>query len=126
MRSTGKRQSKTTAAVGEGEVSLSFLGIRVPLNLLAWLPLCVFRRSLPRYNHRVEMAVLMRASSQGSLASRRGQSFRGVTWDKMKKMWRVRVCLAGGGREHVGYFLNEKEGALAYTKALARISEPPV
>jgi len=56
-------------------------------------------------------------------ASRRNQSFRGVTWDKMKKMWRVRVCLAGGGREHVGYFLNEREGALAYTRALSRIRQ---
>lgn len=38
-------------------------------------------------------------------------------------MWRVRVCLAGGGREHVGYFLNEEEGALAYQRALNRIRE---
>ena len=27
---------------------------------------------------------------------------RGVTWDKSKKMWRVRLCLPGGGREHIG------------------------
>ena len=51
------------------------------------------------------------------------QSFRGVTWDKMKKMWRVRVCLAGGGREHVGYYLSEKEGALAYLRAVERIKQ---
>ena len=50
-------------------------------------------------------------------------NFRGVTWDKMKKMWRVRVCLAGGGREHVGYYLDEKEGALAYLRAVERIKQ---
>ena len=38
-------------------------------------------------------------------------------------MWRVRVCLAGGGREHVGYFLDEKEGALAYLRAVERIKQ---
>jgi hypothetical protein len=27
---------------------------------------------------------------------------RGVTWDKSKNMWRVRLCLPGGGREHIG------------------------
>mmetsp|Transcript_16308 Transcript_16308/g.25313 ORF Transcript_16308/g.25313 Transcript_16308/m.25313 type:complete len:515 (-) Transcript_16308:149-1693(-) len=62
-------------------------------------------------------------SSSGSshfAFSRKGQSFRGVTWDKMKKMWRVRVCLAGGGREHVGYFVDEAEGAKAYQIALEK------
>jgi hypothetical protein len=59
----------------------------------------------------------------GSAGSKLNQSFRGVTWDKMKKMWRVRVCLAGGGREHVGYYLDEKEGALAYLRAVERIKQ---
>ena len=36
-------------------------------------------------------------------------------------MWRVRLCLAGGGREHVGYFANEEEGAWAYHCALQRL-----
>jgi hypothetical protein len=63
-------------------------------------------------------------AKEGNVAgSRLPQSFRGVTWDKMKKMWRVRVCLAGGGREHVGYFLDEKEGALAYLRAVERIKQ---
>ena len=62
---------------------------------------------------------------EASTCSRLHQSFRGVTWDKMKKMWRVRVCLAGGGREHVGYFLDEKEGAMAYLRAVERIKQGP-
>ena len=62
-------------------------------------------------------------SREGNTSSRLHQSFRGVTWDKMKKMWRVRVCLAGGGREHVGYFLDEKEGAMAYLRAVERIKQ---
>ncbi len=33
-------------------------------------------------------------------------------------MWRVRLCLAGGGRRHVGYFADEGEGAAAYFRAL--------
>ena len=36
-------------------------------------------------------------------------------------MWRVRLCLAGGGREHIGYFSDEREGALAYAEALQRL-----
>ena len=62
-----------------------------------------------------------KGAKEGSAGSKLPQSFRGVTWDKMKKMWRVRVCLAGGGREHVGYYLDEKEGALAYLRAVERI-----
>ena len=54
---------------------------------------------------------------------RKSQSFRGVTWDKMKSMWRVRLCLAGGGREHIGYFSDEEEGAKAYFAALARLEK---
>jgi hypothetical protein len=38
-------------------------------------------------------------------------------------MWRVRLCLAGGGREHIGYFSNEEEGALAYQRALQRVKK---
>jgi hypothetical protein len=37
------------------------------------------------------------------------------------QMWRVRLCLAGGGREHVGYFANEEAGAAAYIRALERL-----
>ena len=37
------------------------------------------------------------------------------------QMWRVRLCLAGGGREHVGYFANQEEGAWAYHCALQRL-----
>jgi hypothetical protein len=29
--------------------------------------------------------------------------------------------LAGGGREHVGYFANEEAGAMAYARALERL-----
>jgi len=54
-------------------------------------------------------------------SGRRSQNFRGVTWDKAKQMWRVRLCLAGGGREHIGYFSDEREGALAYAEALQRL-----
>lgn len=36
------------------------------------------------------------------------------------QMWRVRLCLAGGGREHVGYFNNEHDGAMAYQLAVQR------
>ena len=64
---------------------------------------------------------LSKEKAGGAGGSRLPQSLRGVTWDKMKKMWRVRVCLAGGGREHVGYFLDEKEGAMAYLRAVERI-----
>ncbi len=73
----------------------------------------------------VEASGARRAPAKESnvAGSRLPQSFRGVTWDKMKKMWRVRVCLAGGGREHVGYFLDEKEGALAYLRAVERIKQ---
>jgi hypothetical protein len=39
----------------------------------------------------------------------------------MVQMWRVRLCLAGGGREHIGYFGNEQEGAWAYQRALDRL-----
>ena len=46
------------------------------------------------------------------------QSFRGVAWDKVKKMWRVRVTLVGGGRAHVGYYNDEAQGAAAYSQAL--------
>jgi hypothetical protein len=35
----------------------------------------------------------------------------------------VRVCLAGGGREHVGYYLDEAQGAAAYQQALERIRQ---
>lgn len=52
---------------------------------------------------------------------RKSQNYRGVTWDKVKQMWRVRLCLAGGGREHIGYFSDEHEGALAYARALQRL-----
>ena len=38
-------------------------------------------------------------------------------------MWRVRLCLAGGAREHVGYFNNEQEGAWAYQRALERLKK---
>ena len=38
------------------------------------------------------------------------------------QMWRVRLCLAGGGREHVGYFADEEEGAWAYRAALERLN----
>ena len=68
-------------------------------------------------------ALSKEGSGGGGGSSRLPQSFRGVTWDKMKKMWRVRVCLAGGGREHVGYFLDEKEGAMAYLRAVERIKQ---
>lgn len=37
------------------------------------------------------------------------------------QMWRVRLCLAGGGREHIGYFSDENEGAMAYARALQRL-----
>jgi len=58
---------------------------------------------------------------------RKNQHFRGVTWDKVKQMWRVRLCLAGGGREHIGYFADEHEGAMAYARALHRLKNelPP-
>lgn len=39
------------------------------------------------------------------------------------QMWRVRLCLAGGGREHVGYFANEEAGAAAYNRALERLKK---
>jgi hypothetical protein len=39
----------------------------------------------------------------------------------MVQMWRVRLCLAGGGREHVGYFASEEAGAVAYARALERL-----
>jgi len=55
--------------------------------------------------------------------SKKNQSYRGVTWDKVKQMWRVRLCLAGGGREHIGYFANEEEGAWAYRRALQRLKK---
>eukprot|EP00960_Hanusia_phi_P048066 758750-Hanusia_phi.AAC.2 len=54
-------------------------------------------------------------------SGRRSQNYRGVTWDKVKQMWRVRLCLAGGGREHIGYFSDEREGAMAYAEALQRL-----
>ena len=41
----------------------------------------------------------------------------------MLQMWRVRLCLAGGGREHVGYFANEEQGAVAYHNALQRLKK---
>lgn len=44
--------------------------------------------------------------------------YKGVTWDRVKKMWRVRLCLQGGARQHVGYYMDEKEGAVAYLQAL--------
>jgi len=44
-------------------------------------------------------------------AGKKGQGYRGVTWDRVKQMWRVRLCHPGGSREHVGYFSNEQEGA---------------
>ena len=40
--------------------------------------------------------------------------------DECEQMWRVRLCLAGGGREHVGYYANEEEGAHAYNVALQK------
>jgi hypothetical protein len=48
--------------------------------------------------------ILIHAGKTGE----KGQKFRGVTWDKVKNMWRVRLCLAGGGREHIGYFADEE------------------
>ena len=38
-------------------------------------------------------------------------------------MWRVRLCLAGGGREHVGYFSKEEDGAMAYQRAIQRLKK---
>ena len=37
----------------------------------------------------------------------------------MLQMWRVRLCLAGGGREHVGYYADDEKAALAYNKAVS-------
>jgi len=45
--------------------------------------------------------------------------YKGVTWDRVKRMWRVRLCLQGGARQHVGYYVDEEEGAVAYVQALA-------
>ncbi len=41
----------------------------------------------------------------------------GVTWDRAKRMWRVRVCLVGGSRQHIGYYADEEQGAESYLDA---------
>jgi len=47
------------------------------------------------------------------------QSYPGVVWDKVKRMWRVRVPLGGCKRRHVGYFYDWAQGAAAYSHALS-------
>ena len=34
--------------------------------------------------------------------------YKGVTWDRVKRMWRVRLCLQGGARQHVGYYTERR------------------
>ena len=58
----------------------------------------------------------MTGMSSGKTDSRH-QSFRGVTWNTHRQMWRVQVCLAGGWRQDVGYYLDEAQGAAAYSQA---------
>jgi len=66
-----------------------------------------------------EGIVLHDRASGGADRERRAASrYKGVTWDRVKRMWRVRLCLAGGARQHVGYYLDEEEGAVAYVHAL--------
>ena len=75
--------------------------------------------------------------SSKARGERRAAKYKGVTWDRVKKMWRcvqriilsgsfasdlwlsgadlrtllsrVRLCLVGGSRQHVGYFADEDE-----------------
>ena len=54
-------------------------------------------------------------------ASRKGGKYKGVTWDRAKRMWRVRVCLVGGSRQHIGYYADEEAGAEAYLDALKQL-----
>jgi hypothetical protein len=49
---------------------------------------------------------------------------RGVTWDKAKRMWRVRASAPGGARAHVGYYAVLEEARGAHAAALARRRAP--
>ena len=72
-----------------------------------------------------------RGDGSKARGERRAAKYKGVTWDRVKKMWRcvlfckkgflfrflrcriyrcrVRLCLVGGSRQHVGYFADEDE-----------------
>eukprot|EP00802_Teleaulax_amphioxeia_P012421 Tamp_12463.p1 GENE.Tamp_12463~~Tamp_12463.p1 ORF type:complete len:182 (+),score=28.41 Tamp_12463:81-626(+) len=64
--------------------------------------------------------IVLHDRGNGAEKERRAASrYKGVTWDRVKRMWRVRLCLAGGARQHVGYYLDEEEGAVAYVHALS-------
>lgn len=60
-------------------------------------------------------------AGSSSEASRKGGKYKGVTWDRAKRMWRVRVCLVGGSRQHIGYYADEEAGAEAYLDALKQL-----
>lgn len=68
-------------------------------------------------------AMLYKKDSGGSSSSdnRKGGKYKGVTWDRAKRMWRVRVCLVGGSRQHIGYYADEEAGAEAYLDALKQL-----
>ncbi|KAJ1478228.1 hypothetical protein T484DRAFT_1904960, partial [Baffinella frigidus] len=53
----------------------------------------------------VDMTGMPSSSREGS----------GAKWDKQKRLWRVRVCLAGGGSQHVD--LDEAQGVAAHSQA---------
>lgn len=65
----------------------------------------------------VEVAAALERK-EGTSEGRKGGKYKGVTWDRAKRMWRVRVCLVGGSRQHIGYFADEEQGAEAYLEAL--------
>lgn len=43
--------------------------------------------------------------------------FKGVSWNKEKKKWIVRITKPGGRQAHVGYFNSKIEGAKAFNEA---------
>jgi hypothetical protein len=53
-------------------------------------------------------------------SSLNGSGYRGVSWSKQKRKWHVRVYL-DAKCQHVGFFSNIEEAALAYNEATKKI-----
>ena len=52
--------------------------------------------------------------------ARHSSKYKGVTWNKDMRKWRTKICI-NSKVEHLGYFADEKEAAMAYDKAAKKL-----
>ncbi len=67
-------------------------------------------------NRKINLRRCTSSQNMGNISKRLGSSkYKGVCWGKKENKWRAKISYAGR-QYHLGFYMSEKEAALAYNK----------